>query len=423
MIAPFYVFCRRYRDSCHYTLVPGSFVQQRAPLSVPAASMARSSSTGWEANIPAGTISITSSGSSQVAASAGSKWTATSLLALQQQQQQQGGADALERGPGIGKGFAPTAIESKQHGSNSAFAALTAIDCIAEEGSSIATDSCAPSCSASRESSAHGGPHFFGSEGLSGKGSMQNAPHSPHAQGLQSLVTAGSLSKALGLSLLRQRSSNSSITGRSSSGGLTGEDRLSSLGTCSSPLASPKDGGSPSTVHGSPQASGSPCKQQLLHLLVTAAGGSTGSPLVSLEEAGHLGEQCSPWQQSQMQERTCSEGLQGEASAGVLPGTVSAPAAVAAAAAVSPPVKKVRFSLARPTGTTASRDFGLLYAAPELVRGERWVWIWGLVWVGRAWLKRVEPGWDQHATVGLVVHSTACHGAALLFVHYHASPS
>ena len=346
-------------------------MQQRSPLSVPAASTSQSSSSGWDANIPAGTISITSSGSSQIAASAGCKWTATTLLALQQQQQ--GGADAFERGPGIGKGFAPSVIESKQHGSNSAFEALTAIDCIAEEGSSIATDSCAPSCSASRESSAHGGPHFFSSDGLSSKGSMQNGPQSPYAQGLQSLVTAGSLSKALGLSLLRQRSSNSSIAARSSSGGLTGDDRLSSLGTCSSPPSSPKDGrGSPSGRDSSPQGSSSPCKQQLLHLLVTASGGSTSSPGVSLKEARQLGElpQCSPWQQQPNLQESCSVGMQCEASAGGLPGTVSAPAAVAAAP-VSPPVKKVRFSLARPTGTTASRDFGLLYAAPELVRGER----------------------------------------------------
>jgi hypothetical protein len=47
--------------------------------------------------------------------------------------------------------------------------------------------------------------------------------------------------------------------------------------------------------------------------------------------------------------------------------------AAATAAAAVPCVKKVRFSLARPEGATASRDFSLLYAAPELVRGERWV--------------------------------------------------
>jgi hypothetical protein len=343
-------------------LVPGSFVQQRLPLAVP---ITRSKSAGaaWDAYAPTGTISITSSGSSQAAASAGSKWTPTTLLQLQQQQQH--GSELLERSTSIGKGCAPTAIESKQHGSNSAFAALTAIDCIAEEGSSMATDSCAPS----RDISAHGSCHFYStSRDVSQWGSQDALQASPQQQGvshlsLPALVTSSSLSKVLGLSLLRQRSSASSIT-RDSSGGLRDNDRQYSANTKSSPPASPQ--GSLGSAHSSSpcslQAGGdssSPSKKQLLQLLAAASDGRQGSLLDADVSA-------------KSQVVITADGADSFTSKHQGLADNAADAAAPAAAAV-PCVKKVRFSLARPEGATASRDFSLLYAAPELVRGERWV--------------------------------------------------
>jgi hypothetical protein len=323
------------------------------------APITRSKSAGaaWDASAPAGTIGLNSSGSSQAAASAGSKWTPTTLLQLQQQQQ---GSEQLERSTSIGKGCAPTAIESKQHGSNSAFAALTAIDCIAEEGSSMATDSCAPS----RDTSAHGNYNFYStSRDVSQWGSQdalhtppqQGAPQSPHSSLLPALVTSSSLSKALGLSLLRQCSGASTLT-RNSSGGLGGlgdDDRLDSVNT-KSPPASPQ--GSLGSAHSS-SSSSSPCKKQLLQLLAAAPDNGQGS----FPDADAIKRQVCVTADAADSFTSQRQGL-----------TEDVTDAAGSAAAAVPVVKKVRFSLARPEGETASRDFSLLYAAPELVRGERW---------------------------------------------------
>jgi hypothetical protein len=360
-------------------LVPGSFVQQKSLLSVSATgpsigSNSSASTCNFGAAAASGTISITSSGSSQVAASAGSKWTPTTLLQLQQQQQS---SEQLERAPSIGKGYAPTAIESKQHGGNSAFAALTAIDCIAEEGSSIATDSCAPSCSASRENSAQGGSHYY-STALSSRGSA-DAPQTPqqHGMSLQSLVTSSSLTKALGLSLLRSRSGG----GRSSSGGLFNDDRQDSIKSKSPPASPPAcSANSSSSSQQSPcRGEDSPGKQQLLQLLATASGGSVGSisggdgctvaaVFLGANDSAAAAAAQTPLDQNARYCQSKQAQLQQDATASESTDAAGNPPSTAAAAV---PAKKVRFLLDRPSGLTASRDFSLLYAAPELVRGER----------------------------------------------------
>eukprot|EP00775_Hariotina_reticulata_P003117 gene3117-3395_t len=124
------VYNRWHRDVSvtRYTLSPGSLVQQRMP---PAgAAETASAAKGMASWDPALSLPLMGSTSN------GSLYPPAMMLT-------QSSPCDLERSGsgGLGKSGAPCAIESKQHGSNSAFAALTAIDCITEETSSLATDS------------------------------------------------------------------------------------------------------------------------------------------------------------------------------------------------------------------------------------------------------------------------------------------
>jgi hypothetical protein len=258
------------------------------------------------------------------------------LLAMQQ----------LERAQAaICKGSAPSAIESKQHGGNSALTALTAIDCITEESSSMATDSCAPSCAASRESTAHGGGHFYEDAGT--PKDQQQLQQQPGGS-LQSLLSSSSLQKALSLNALTRRMSSGSAVIDGDAGGSLAEGRdsphaVTAAGAAadSSPLAAsrpvhPKGAGY--TPPASPLAQQAASRQDSFGSDASpagAAGAGVGSPFAACSDA---------------------------AAATPVPAASSSPAA-----------KRVRFALERPEGATASRDYSLLYAAPELMRGERWV--------------------------------------------------
>lgn len=285
--------CRRHRDQ--YTLLPGSFIQQRVTPQPSAAAL--KSSVSWDAAFHG-----SSNSSSYVTA-------AQQQLALQGQQ--------VPDRPMISKAGAPAAIESKQHGGNSAFAALTAIDCITEETSSIATDSVMGSCPPSRESTAHGGGHYF-----------RDIPGSPvFVKDQEGLIDGpkgfARAARGLGLSVLLPARSLGSSGVLSSSG--SGEGLYAA-----SPAAA-------AAVVNSSSSNASAKLQQLQ--LQSALEQKLASPVSP--KFGSL--------------ESLSEGVH------------------EAAAAAAGPVKKVRFTMERPAGSTPSRDYGLLYTAPELLNGQRYV--------------------------------------------------
>lgn len=346
--------CRRYRDSSQYTLVPGSFVHEHKVVPSPRLATVQSA-PAVSGRAAGGNSGCNSSSSWEMAASMpGSKWSSSAVStgacgspSQQREHQEQQlllAMQQLERAQAaICKGSAPSAIESKQHGGNSALTALTAIDCITEESSSMATDSCAPSCAASRESTAHGGGHFYEDAGT--PKDQQQLQQQPGGS-LQSLLSSSSLQKALSLNALTRRMSSGSAVIDGDAGGSLAEGRdsphaVTAAGAAadSSPLAAsrpvhPKGAGY--TPPASPLAQQAASRQDSFGSDASpagAAGAGVGSPFAACSDA---------------------------AAATPVPAASSSPAA-----------KRVRFALERPEGATASRDYSLLYAAPELMRGER----------------------------------------------------
>lgn len=298
----FYVFCRRARDQ--YTLAPGSFVQQRVTSPAAATATALKSSISWD---PA--FNGTSTSSSQGLMSA----------AQQQQQPSPQQQPGLER-PCISKAGAPSAFESKQHGGNSAFAALTAIDCITEETSSIATESVRGSLPPSRENTAHGGGHYYRDSPVSANSHKDQDSSSGSHKGLAKAA------RGLGLTLLLTRSLGSS------NGGLDSHGSGEGLYGTNTPKAAAAIGNT-----------GSIGSSQLMQQL-SLEQALSGSPSSAACECSSSPYPCL--------------GAEG-------------PAALATVG--SGPAKKVRFNMERPAGSTPSRDYGLLYTAPELLSGQRWV--------------------------------------------------
>lgn len=235
------------------------------------------------------------------------------LIATPQLQQQQ---NAVER-PVISKVGAPTAIESKQHGSNSAFAALTAIDCITEETSSIATDSVMGSCPASRESTAHGGGRFFADVSVPAAGGKDQENASNSGRG------SSQFARGLKSSIL--------LSARSSSG---------NMGLVSS-------GSGEGLYAGSPAPASAVLPMEHKH-------GDGQNPKLQQSTQFSAGDQ--PLASSVVCAADSILDVAGKAEA--------------ATAGVASP-KKVRFDMSRPAGSTPSRDYGLLYAAPELLSGQR----------------------------------------------------
>jgi hypothetical protein len=263
----------------------------------------------------------------------------------------------LER-TGSLRGGAPSAIESKQHGSNSAFAALTAIDCIREETSSIATDSVMGSCPASRESTAHGGLQFFRDTPNSSKDQAQGVPdlHSAvqqhngslyskagsgmHGQhGEKGLLTVGAL--------MPLRSIGSSSGGSHNNSGSS--DSISDAFAAAAAAVAEEEEQDSSYKRSSSLRSNGSIAEQIAAL--DAAAAAAAGPLTP---------------------RSCLHSSKVLDSS--TPGSPTAAADKAAAAAdVSVGgQKRVRFTVERPAGTTPSRDYSLLYAAPELLSGQRW---------------------------------------------------
>jgi hypothetical protein len=262
------------------------------------------------------------------------------------------------------RGGVPSAIESKQHGSNSAFAALTAIDCIREETSSIATDSVMGSCPASRESTAHGDLQFFRDTAGSSR---------DQAQGLPDLNSAA-------------QEHNGSLYGKAASG-MHGQHGLKDLLTVRvlMPLRSI---GSCGGSHNNSSSSDSISDAFAAAAAAVAAeeeeqqehdGSCKRSS--SLRSNGSIAEQIAALNAAAaaaaaaadpLSPRSCLHSSKAVDSS--MTGSPTAAADKAAAADVSVGgQKRVRFTVERPAGTTPSRDYSLLYAAPELLSGQRWV--------------------------------------------------
>eukprot|EP00882_Tetradesmus_deserticola_P019090 GHRQ01020536.1.p1 GENE.GHRQ01020536.1~~GHRQ01020536.1.p1 ORF type:complete len:472 (+),score=177.83 GHRQ01020536.1:55-1416(+) len=269
----------------------------------------------------------------------------------------------LERA-GCLRGGAPSAIESKQHGSNSAFAALTAIDCISEETSSVATDSVVGSCPASRESTAHGGLQFF-----------HDSPCSSRHQGQGLMGCRGAAQQQHG-----------SLYGKA---GSSTHDQPAAIGVLAASALLPLHSGS---SHPDACSSESTCdaftaaavaaveEQELQH---------DGSYVCSsdLRSSNSLAEQVAASDAAAtaadpLTLRSCLRVSDTDAAQGPaadicsMPGSPTAAADKAAAAAAAADIsvnsqKRVRFTVDRPAGTTPSRDYSLLYAAPELLSGQR----------------------------------------------------
>ncbi|KAF6256414.1 kinase-like domain-containing protein [Scenedesmus sp. NREL 46B-D3] len=100
------------------------------------------------------------------------------------------------------------------------------------------------------------------------------------------------------------------------------------------------------------------------------------------EQAAALGTAAAAAAADPLTPRSCLRGSSTEAVRGpaaddlCAPGSPTAAADKAAAAAAAADVsvgsqKRVRFTVERPAGTTPSRDYSLLYAAPELLSGQR----------------------------------------------------
>jgi hypothetical protein len=266
----------------------------------------------------------------------------------------------LER-TGSLRGGAPSAIESKQHGSNSAFAALTAIDCIREETSSIATDSVMGSCPASRESTAHGGVQFF-----------RDTPYSSkdQAAGLADLDGAvqqhnGSLYGKAGSGMLWQHGGQ----GVSAVGDLM---PLHSIGSSGGSHNNSGSNDSISEAFAAAAAAVAEEEEQQEHdgsckrsssLRSTA---SLAEQMAALDAAAAAAAAADP-----LTPRSCLHSSKALDSS--VPGSPTAAADKAAADVSVGGQKRVRFTVERPAGTTPSRDYSLLYAAPELLSGQRWV--------------------------------------------------
>jgi hypothetical protein len=253
---------------------------------------------------------------------------------------------------GCNRGGAPTGLESKQRGGSSALAALTAIDCITEESSSAAT-----SRAGSRDSSAHNGCELWRdtSADKDMQQQQQGSPRSALPQLLSARLTAArSLPAVLSWSGLLQRTGSGACD--------------AALSAHTAPAGCDVDSSSDTSgsSRGASRSSGS--------------GALAARGAAPLQDAGG----CAEHQQQAGTLASAAAGHEPAAAAAAActaqhtPAPAPAPSAAGArkdtapggpAAAVKE--KRVRFAMERPAGCTASRDFSLLYAAPELVRGER----------------------------------------------------
>jgi hypothetical protein len=294
------------------------------------------------------------------------------------------GQPGLER-TGSLRGGAPSAIESKQHGSNSAFAALTAIDCIREETSSVATDSVMGSCPASRESTAHGGVHYFRDAPYTGKdqlpsmasptsaaqqqnGSLYGKPgNGVHAQhGVKAVLAVGAL--------LPLRSIGSSSGSHNNSGS---SDSISdAFAAAAAAVADEEQQQQQQQQQGldiSYKRSISLRSSSSLAEQIAAADAAAAASPASLRSCLHSSSS-----------KVAELGTAADDSS--MPASLINVADKAAVADVSVGgQKRVRFTVERPAGTTPSRDYSLLYAAPELLSGQRYGAAWLCAATQRVW--------------------------------------